>query len=164
MEMELGTSGWSKLNIRSQNFLIEADFTWSRQHSEFVKHEKDFSSAASDYPKAVEAELWRRLDWLPASPLFEHYLKRKPGKRLALGELVRTLHEKSALDEQLLLQIVKAGVRCQDNRELMKQLQKLGNLRNKAAHPGAVPFSLMDYTELKEVVSKLMPDFVASLD
>lgn len=158
-------SGWNILCSKSQDHLIDGDWKWSMDFRVFCKGMKSWGGVGLDYAQAIEAELGTRLHWLPTSPLFKDYchaVGRKPDKHLALGTLVKTLRDKKLLGDRLLADIESAGVRCQNDPTLMKQLSKLVDLRNKAAHPNG--FGPQEYTEIKELVFNMMPGFVEALD
>lgn len=156
---------WNKLSTKCQNFLVAGDQHWSRISLEFWKEEMDFGSVGLDYAKAFEAELGKRLEWLPTSTLFIKHCESvgfKPPKQMTLGAIVETLRGKHPLPESLRHEVENAGVHCHNNNELMKQLKKLAALRNKAAHP-TDEFGPMQYTEMMLLIRKILPTFVDSL-
>ena len=156
---------WNKLSTKCQNFLVAGDVQWSRNSADFWKADMDFGSIGLDYAKAIEAELGKRLEWLPTSTLFTKHCESvgfKPPKQMTLGAIVETLRGRHPLPEPLRHEIETAGVRCHNDNELMKQLKKLAALRNEAAHP-THEFGPRQYTEMMLLIRKIMPTFVDSL-
>ena len=164
-KVRLGPLRWDKLNTKCRGFLVSGDMHWSRIGIEFWKDDMDFGSMGLDYAKAIEAELGKRLEWLPASTLFMDHCKSvdfKAPEQMTLGAIVETLRGRHPLPHSLRHEIENAGVRCQDNDELMKLLKKLVALRNEAAHPTR-DFGPMQYTEMMLLIRKILPAFVDSL-
>jgi len=150
---QLGLERWVKLCNESKNQLKTAETLWRKGFAEFGFGITDCSGLIANYNKVIEKELVDRLETFYFSTQFQSFFeekaKKKPDKKPSIGILVRELLDYQNLPSNLRKLMDDSRLTVHHDRDLVKELQKIGTFRNQAAHKDE--FNIVMYSKFKKI-------------
>jgi len=150
---QLGLDRWAKLCDESKDQLKTAELLWRKCYAEFGFGITDCSGLITNFSKVIEKELVDRLETFYYSPqyqtFFEEKVGKKPDKKPSIGILVRELLDYQKLPQNLRKIMDDSRLTVQHNRDLVRELQKIGTFRNQAAHKDE--FNIVKFSEFKKI-------------
>lgn len=164
---QIGKEAWLKLSLNGKRQLQNAENLWSSMHMQLGRGTGDFGVVATAYVKVFEGEIMDRMRPITTTKPFEGYYrqtyKREPEKHIGLGSLLFLLKNFERLPTDLQHIIRATNIRVQEDKELVDDLFKSMQFRNKGAHAGT--FNAKQFIDLRKLVfeDQLLKRFIDHL-
>ncbi len=145
-----GQELWLKISLLSKQKLQDAEKQWTALHEHLGRGIGDFASLAISYVKVIETELTERLKPVIQSKEFVDFARPKERDKPTLGFLLNQLKNHYQWSDSLKNMVIERGVKLHTDKQLMKNLFDIMQLRNKAAHSDS--FSAQEIVELRTLL------------
>lgn len=149
---KLGEHRWVKLCLESQEHMVSAEVSYRKTSAEFGFGIKDCSGFTIHYCKVLEKELADRLRPFYYSKSYLTFLtdqNTERPKNPTFGWLLTLLKLYSTFTPELQQLLDDSRLQIHHNSELLKDLQEILALRNKAAHQH---FDMIQHAQFKKIL------------
>lgn len=164
---QIGKEAWLKLSLHGKRQLQNAENLWSSMHMQLGCGTGDFGVVATAYVKVFEGEIMDRIGPITTTKPFEVYYrqtyKKDPEQHISLGSLLFLLKNFERLPVDLQNVIRSTNIRVHEDKELVDDLFKSMQFRNKGAHAGS--FNAKQFIDLRKLVfeDQLLKRFIELL-
>lgn len=164
---QIGKEAWLKLSLHGKRQLQNAENLWSSMHMQLGRGTGDFGVVATAYVKVFEGEIMDRMRPVTTTKPFEVYYrqtyKKDPEQHISLGSLLFLLKNFERLPVDLQNVIRSTNIRVHEDKELVDDLFKSMQFRNKGAHAGS--FNAKQFIDLRKLVfeDQLLKRFIDRL-